>query len=74
MKVVTMGFSDVVEAIKRLSIGEKQEVQFLIRQYLREERREEFYNNFKLSQAEEQNGELIFFFNINQLKQIMHVD
>ncbi len=34
-----MTFSDVVEAIKRLSTDEKQEIQLLLKQYLREERR-----------------------------------
>lgn len=66
-----MSFSDVVEAIKGLSIEEKQEIQLLLKQYLREERREEIYENFKTAQVEEQNGELKFSSNINELKRLI---
>ncbi len=62
-----MSFSDLVETIKSLSIQEKQEIQLLLSQYLREERREEIYENLKISQAEEQNGKLKFSNNINEL-------
>ncbi len=40
-----MSFTDVVEAIKTLSLEEKEEIQMLLAQYLREERREEMYQN-----------------------------
>jgi len=66
-----MTFSDLVETIKSLSIEEKQEIQLLLSQYLREERREEIYENLKISQAEEQNGKLKFSNNINELKQLI---
>jgi hypothetical protein len=33
-----MSFSDLVETIKSLSVEEKQEIQLLLSQYLREER------------------------------------
>ncbi|MBW4572554.1 MAG: hypothetical protein KME31_32615 [Tolypothrix carrinoi HA7290-LM1] len=66
-----MSFSDLVETIKSLSIEEKQEIQLLLSQYLREERREEIYENLKISQAEEQNGKLKFSNNINELKQLI---
>jgi transcriptional regulator with AAA-type ATPase domain len=66
-----MTFSDLVETIKGLSIEEKQEIQLLLSQYLREERREEIYDNLKISQAEEQNGKLKFSNNINELKQLI---
>lgn len=64
-----MTFSDVVEAIKGLSTDEKQEIQLLLKQYLREERREEIYQNLKSAQTEQQKGELQFSTNINELKQ-----
>ena len=38
-----MIFCDVVEAIKTLSLVEKEEIQSLLEQFLREERREEIY-------------------------------
>jgi hypothetical protein len=41
-----MTFSDVVEAIKSLSSEEKLEIKLLLQQYLRQERREEIYQNF----------------------------
>lgn len=66
-----MTFSDVVEAIKSLSIDEKQEIQLLIAQYLREERREEMLNNFKASIEEERSGKLNFSSNISELQQIL---
>ena len=66
-----MSFSDLVETMKSLSIEEKQEIQLLLSQYLREERREEIYKNLKITQAEEQNGKLKFFNNINELKQLI---
>ena len=66
-----MSFSDVVETIKNLSLEEKQEIQVLLAQYLREERREELYNNYQISRVEEQNGELKFSSNINELRQLL---
>ena len=66
-----MSFSDVVENIKRLSFEEKQEIQALLSQYLREERRDEIYDNYQQSRIEEQNSELKFSSNIDELKQLM---
>lgn len=59
-----MTFSDVVEAIKSLSSEEKLEIQLLLQQYLREERREEIYQNFQASQ-------LKFSSNIDELRQLI---
>ncbi len=66
-----MTFSDVVEAIKSLSAEEMQEIQLLLKQYLREERREEMYANFKSAEIEQQKGELKFSANINELRQLI---
>ena len=66
-----MSFSDLVEAIKELSTEEKQELQLLLEQYLREERREQMYQNFQAARIEQQKGELKFSSNINELKQLM---
>jgi hypothetical protein len=54
-----MSFSEVVEAVRGLSFEEKQEIQNLLAQYLREERREEIYQNYQASRLEEQSGLLI---------------
>jgi hypothetical protein len=67
----SMSFSDVVEAIKALCFEEKQEIQLLLQQYLREERRAEIYENFKTAQAEEQSGDLKFSSNITELKKLI---
>ena len=64
-----MTFSDVVEAVRSLSTDEKQEIQLLLKQYLRKERREEMYENFELAQVEQQQGELRFSSNIDDLRQ-----
>jgi transcriptional regulator with AAA-type ATPase domain len=66
-----MTFSDVVEVVKSLSTDEKREIQLLLQQYLREERRDEIYVNFKESQVEQQKGELKFSSNIKELKQLI---
>ena len=68
-----MTFSDLVETVKDLSIDEKEELQMLLKQYLREERREEIYENFKLAQAEEQRGELKYSGDSNELKRSISV-
>ena len=66
-----MSFSDVVETIKNLSFAEKQEIQALLAQYLREERREEIYSSYQNSRLEEQKEELNFSSNIDELKQLI---
>ena len=43
-----MTFSDLVETVKDLSIDEKEELQMLLKQYLREERREEIYSGLQV--------------------------
>jgi transcriptional regulator with AAA-type ATPase domain len=66
-----MIFSDVVEIIKNLSTDEKREIQLLLQQYLREERRDAIYNNFKSAQVEQQKGELKFSSNVKELRQLI---
>ena len=66
-----MTFSDVVEVIKSLSTDEKGEIQLLLTQYLREERRDEIYENFSAAQIEQQEGELKFFPDVNELRRMI---
>lgn len=66
-----MTFSDVVEEIKNLSLEEKLEIQLLLQQYLREERRDEIYANFKQAQTEEKQQKLTFSSDINKLKELL---
>lgn len=66
-----MQFNDVVEGIQRLSIDEKEEIQGLLQQYIREERRDRLHESFKSAQAEEQQGKLKFSSQIQELKQLI---
>jgi len=69
-----MSFSDVFETIKSLSFTEKQELQTLLAQYLREEKREETYKNYQESLDEEKKDSLDFSADINELKQLIDID
>ena len=69
-----MSFSDLVETIKNLSFAEKQEIQALLAQYLRKEKRKEIYNNYQESLGEEKKKNLDFSSNINELKQLIDID
>jgi len=64
-----MTFCDVVEAIKTLSLVEKEEIQSLLEQFLREERREEIYQSYLVSKQNEKEGKLQFSSDIDQLMQ-----
>ena len=66
-----MTFSDVIESVKCLSTDEKQAVQELLSQYLREERREEIHQNFLLAKDEYQRDELQFSSDVSVLKQML---
>ncbi|NES67838.1 MAG: hypothetical protein F6K24_22655 [Okeania sp. SIO2D1] len=66
-----MTFNDVLKLIKSLFVDEKQEIQLLLKQYIREERREEIFDNFKLAQIEQQKGELKFSSQIRELRQLI---
>jgi len=66
-----MIFSEVVEELKRFPTEEKLEIQLLLQQYLREERRDESYENFQASRAEQENGRLTFSADIDELKQLL---
>jgi len=66
-----MTFSDVVEGIQNLSTDEKIEIQRLLQQYLREERRDQIYANLKVAQVEHQKDELKFSDDIQELRQLI---
>ena len=66
-----MSFSDVVETIKNLSFEEKQEIQSLLAQYLREERREEIHSNYQSSLIEDKEEKLQFSSNIDELRELI---
>ena len=62
-----MNFSDVIEGIKTLSLEEKEEIQSLLTQYLREERRDEIYQNYLIAKQAEKEGKLKFTSDIDEL-------
>jgi len=62
-----MTFSEVVESVKNLSTDEKEEIKLLIERYLIEEKREEIYQNYLLSQQRQQEGKLNFSSDIDEL-------
>jgi len=64
-----MTFCDAVEAIKTLSLVEKEEIQSLLEQFLREERREEIHQNYLVSKQNEKERKLQFSSDIDQLMQ-----
>lgn len=66
-----MKFNDVVEVIKNLSTDEKIEISMLLQQYLREESRDEIYENFQVAQHEQKQGKLKFSNQINDLKKLI---
>lgn len=66
-----MTFNDVVEVIKGLSTDEKVEIQALLQQYLREERRDNIYENFQAAQMEQEQGTLKFSSQIKELRQLI---
>jgi hypothetical protein len=66
-----MIFSDVIQVVRNLSEDEKCEIQLLLQQYLRQERRDEIYANFAVAQVEHQNGKLTFSSDLNKLSQLI---
>ena len=64
-------FAKIVEEVKFLSVGEKQELQQLIEKYLIEERREEIFDNYAQSVTELQEGKLEFSDDMDTLKGLL---
>lgn len=62
-----MMFSEVVEAVKKLSWQEKEEIKSLIEHYLIEEKREEIYQNYLISQEKKEKGKLNFSSDVDEL-------
>ncbi|WP_017295025.1 hypothetical protein [Geminocystis herdmanii] len=60
-----MTFCEIVESVTKLSTEEKEEIKSLVEHYLIEEKREEIYTNYLLSQKREKEGKLKFYFDIN---------
>ena len=66
-----MRWQQLVETIKSLSSEEKEEIKFLIEQYLIAERREDIYQNYKESLTELRDGKIKFATTIESLKEMI---
>lgn len=62
-----MTFSEVVEAVKKLSWEEKEEIKSLVEHYLIEEKRAEIYQNYLISKEKEQEDKLNFSSDVDEL-------
>ncbi len=62
-------FDDIVELVKDLNMDEQEELQFLLKRLLAEERRSEIAKNFQATKAEE--PKLRYSFSVKELKKKM---
>jgi len=71
---MSQNFAQVVEAVKELSLAEKEELQELLRKYAIEERRQELLEDLEASLQEWREGKLTFSDDIETLKQDLSHD
>ena len=71
---MSQNFAQVVEAVKELSLAEKEELQELLRKYAIEERRQELLVDLEASLQEWREGKLVFSGDIETLKQDLSHD
>ena len=71
---MSQNFAQVVEAVKELSLAEKEELQELLRKYAIEERRQELLEDLEGSLQEWREGKLTFSSDIDTLKQDLSHD
>jgi len=71
---MSQNFAQVVEAVKELSLAEKEELQELLRKYAIEERRQELLADLEASLQEWREGKLTFSSDIDTLKQDLSHD
>ncbi|OLE96528.1 MAG: hypothetical protein AUG75_19410 [Cyanobacteria bacterium 13_1_20CM_4_61_6] len=71
---MSQNFAQVVEAVKELSLAEKEELQELLRKYAIEERRQELLEDLEASLQEWREGKLTFSSDIDTLKQDLSHD
>ncbi len=71
---MSQNFAQVVEAVKELSLAEKEELQELLRKYAIEQRRQELLEDLEASLQEWREGKLTFSSDIDTLKQDLSHD
>ncbi len=65
---MSLRFDNLVDEVKKLSVEEKEELEFLVERFLVEERREDIYKNYRKSLQELGEGKLEFSSDLNRLK------
>ncbi|HXG39252.1 MAG TPA: hypothetical protein VNL36_10835 [Bacteroidota bacterium] len=56
-----MSYQEIIEAVKALSVSEKEELKAILEKLLLEARREEILQHYLASKEEERRGELTFY-------------
>jgi len=67
-----LNFATIVEQVHNLSYHEKSDLQELLEKYLIEERREEIYQNYLLSQQQYSDDTLEFSSDISKLEKMLN--
>ncbi len=65
---IKLTFDNIVDIIRNLTLSEKEQVRYILKRNISEERREAIYSNYAKSQKEYKEGKLIFSKNIDELK------
>jgi len=69
---MSVNFATVVENVQSLSFNDKFELKELLDKYLIEERRDEIYQNYLLSQQEDIDNTVEFSSSMNQLEEMLN--
>jgi hypothetical protein len=68
---VSQNFAAIVEDVKNLSAEEKEELKYLLEQYILEERRNQIHMNYQESLTEMHEGKLKFCGSVNELQRTL---
>ncbi|MCK8602710.1 hypothetical protein [Desulfoferrobacter suflitae] len=68
---MSQNFAAIVEDVKNLSAEEKEELKFLLEQYILEERRNQIHMNYQESLTEMQEGKIKFRATVNELQRTL---
>jgi len=68
---MSQSFATVVEAVKRLSGQEKEELRYILEQYILEERRNQIHKHYRESVRELRDGAMEFSGDAKKLRRMM---
>ena len=71
MKAATINFNKLLESVYSLPLEVKLELKGLLEHNIADQRRNEMFDNYKLSQQENERGELRFSESITELKKML---